>query len=94
MKRLKRQSVSPRDFAIQSRELERELKLTRETKEEWMQLARGIGGDRTDDFEAEIARIERELQSLRERAELTQRKRAANRARRGGAGPFRPSYGD
>lgn len=74
-----RQPLSPRDFATQSREIEAELSLVREVRDLWVRQARGIGKDRTLDFQRQITRLEGDLDGLR-RARRTESKRTGGPA--------------
>ncbi len=72
-----RQPLSPRDFATQSHEIEAELSLVREVRDLWVRQARGIGKDRTLDFQRQITRLEGDLDGLR-RARPAESNRAGN----------------
>lgn len=81
----KRQSLSPRDFATQSNEIEAELSLVREVRDLWIEQARGIGKDRTGEFQRQINRLESDLDELRRRARRTNIERmSSDRERPGG----------
>ncbi|MEO8540190.1 MAG: hypothetical protein ABI577_10660 [bacterium] len=75
MKRLSSQPLSPKDYAIQSNEIEAELRQVRETQRAWLASASGIGRDRTKEFAADIERLKTDMDGLRKRAQRTQRKR-------------------
>jgi len=79
MKREKpRQTLSPRDLATQSSEIEAELSLAREVRDLWIRQARGIGKDRTLEFQRQIARLEGDLHDLRQGARRREGKRLGN----------------
>ena len=93
MKRLDRQPLSPRDFSTQTNEIEAELALVRATREIWLARARGIGRDRTSEFDRDIARLEGAREALRRRARHTANSRVSKDEGHSG-GPMSQAWGD
>ncbi len=89
----KRQSLSPRDFATQSNEIQTELSLVREVRDLWLQQAQGLGKDRQPEFQRDISRLEKDLEELRRRARKTENKRVGDGHPHGG-GTVGQAWGD